>query len=63
MYRWPVKELDNLLYYSSLCSLETGSLLEPGARQMEPASPISLSISSLHSSVVTVMGEHAQLFM
>lgn len=57
---WPVKELDNLLYSSSLYSLkaETESFLKPGARQVA-SSLICLPISSLHSSVVTVMGGYA----
>lgn len=55
---------DNMLYSSSLCSLEaeTESFLEPGARQVA-SSLVRLPVSSLHSSMVTVMGGHAQLFM
>lgn len=48
---------DNMLYSSSLCSLEaeTESFLEPGARQVA-SSLVRLPVSSLHSSMVTVNG-------
>lgn len=53
-----------MFYSSSLYSLEaeTESFLEPGARQ-EASSLGRLPVSSLHSSMGTVMGGHAQLLM
>lgn len=53
-----------MLYFSSLYSLEaeTEPFLEPGARQVA-SSLVRLPVSSLHSSMGTVMGGHAQLLM